>query len=249
MRSWDMIGWGRYFAVIGCLSLSIHPLQAQQNLFNVPSAEITPQNSLFFQQQFNFNSSTKSNTTISAGLGHDFEIGMNVFDLVLIPERITPVNPASSQVLFNMQKAFELDEHFKLGLGTQIGQTTPEPNIGVRLANFSWLTGVSTLPAELGKVFVGAYFANETYRTGGGDPFGFMLGYDIPIIKDRFSLQGDYISGRSGMSVAVIGGVIQLSEKWQLSLGGQLPSPGSHNPYGAVMELTFVPGNERGKLE
>ena len=71
------------------------------------------------------------------------------------------------------------------------------------------------------------------------------MGYDIAIIKDRFSLIGDYISGRSGISVAVIGGVAQLTENWQLSLGAQISSPHSHNVYGAVLELTFVPGKEK----
>ncbi len=101
------------------------------------------------------------------------------------------------------------------------------------------------LPEEVGKVYGGAYFANPAYRGGTGDPFGFALGYDIAIIKDRFSLIGDYISGRSGISVAVIGAVAQLTENWQLSLGAQIPIPHSHNAYGAVLELTFVPGKEK----
>ena len=217
---------------------------AQQNLFNVPSAEITPKNALFFQQQTNFNRTIQSNTTISYGFGSGFEGGLNILSVGLLPERGVQDDSNPPLLLFNFQKGIELSEDFKLGLGTQFGQSAPDRRVDVRLANFTYLTGVYVLPEELGKVYVGAYFANPAYRGGTGDPFGFMLGYDLPIIKDRFSLVGDYISGRSGISVAVLGGVVQLTENWQLSLGAQLPAPRSSNAYGAVLELTFVPGKK-----
>ena len=60
----------------------------------------------------------------------------------------------------------------------------------------------------------------------------------MPIVKEKLHFMADYLSGTSDLSVAVVGGVIYLPGKWQLSLGGQIPSPGSDNSYGAVMELT-----------
>ncbi len=103
---------------------------AQQTLFNLPSAEITPAEQLFFQQQFNFNkfgrSSGVSNTTISYGLGLDFEIGMNVFALEVLPESGLAPHSVEPQFLFNAQKGIPLSESFKLGVGTQLGQTVPE---------------------------------------------------------------------------------------------------------------------------
>ncbi len=248
MRAMARIGvgaWARLFTTAACLGWCAAPASAQQNLFNVPSAEITPQNGLFFQQQFNLNRSYQSNSTISYGLGHDFEVGLNVFDLAFLPERGSQMGAGSPLFLVNAQKGFELTDDFKLGLGTQLGQTVPGRRADVRLANFTYLTGVADLPDERGKLYAGTYFANGQYRNQRGDPVGFMLGYDIPVIKDRFSLIGDYISGRSGISVAVIGGVYQFNENVQLSVGAQLPSPGSHNPYGAVIELTYVPGKGR----
>ncbi len=171
---------------------------------------------------------------------------MNILSVGLLPEKGVQDDSNPPLFLFNAQKGFELSEDFKLGLGTQLGQTAPNRRVDVRLANFTYLTGVYVLPEDLGKLYAGAYFANGAYRGGRGDPFGFLLGYDIPIIKERFSLVGDYISGRSGINVAVLGGVLPLSENWQLSLGAQLPSPHSHNTYGAVLELTYVPGKPGG---
>lgn len=231
------------FAVVGDAS----PLPAQQNLFNVPSAEITPGDALFFQQQFNLNRSTQSNTTIAYGLGHDFEIGLNLLDLELIHETESQSDSNPPLFLVNAQQGFELNETFRFGIGTQIGQTTTNRRTDVRLANFSYLTGVALLPDERGKLYAGTYFADWAYRGGRGNPFGFLLGYDIPIVKDRFNLVGDYISGQSDISVAVLGGVFQLSEHCQLSVGAQLPSPRSGNPYGSVIELTYVPGKNAGE--
>lgn len=238
-------GRGPFLAAMLGLAAVALPAHAQQNLFNVPSAEITPKNAIFFQQQFNANrSSAQSNTTISYGLGGDAEVGLNVFSLGLFPERAAMSDPAPPMFLFNAQKGFDLGETFKLGLGTQVGVTTPDQRNDERLSNFSYLTGVAELPDDRGKLYAGAYFASPAYRGRKGDPVGFMLGYDIPVIKDRFNLMGDYISGTSGISVAVFGGVLQMTENWQLSLGVQVPSPGSHNSYGGVLELTFVPGNK-----
>ena len=218
------------------------PLSAQQTLFNVPSAETTARGDLFFQQQFNFNRSIQSNTTLSYGLGHDFELGLNVFSLGVLPQGGADADPSPPLFLVNAQKGFDLGETFRFGLGTELGSVADDLRSEVRLANFSYLTGVAKLPDERGRLYAGAYFANGTYRGRRGDPFGFMVGYDIPVVPDRFHLVGDYISGRSGISVAVLGGMVQVSERWNLSLGAQIPSPHSGNFYGGVFELTYIPG-------
>jgi hypothetical protein len=49
---------------------------------------------------------------------------------------------------------------------------------------------------------------------------------------------GDFISGSSDISVAVLGFVVFLPQHWQISLGAQIPSPNSQNDYGMVFELT-----------
>jgi hypothetical protein len=218
--------------------------RGQQNLFNVPSAEITPPAKLFFQQQVNFDHGAQSNTSIAYGMGDGFEVGMNVLQFGIIPEDAFPAIPL---FLVNTQKGVEVNEFFKFGVGTQIGESVPLREDDVGFANFSYWTNVFMLPDDRAKLYIGPYFANSFYRGNRGNAFGYMLGFDIPIVKDHFSLMGDYISGDSGISLAVLGGVLNLSEHWQLSLGAQLPSPHSQNTYGGVLELTFLPGGSTGK--
>lgn len=235
-------GWMRSAFTIIFLACSVQAASAQQNLFNVPSAEITPSEKVFFQQQFNATRSIQSNSTICYGLGNGFETGLNVFDLGILPDPKAQPGSNTPQFLANLQKGFELNETFNFGLGTQLGQSVPALRSDVRLVNFTYFTCVAELPDERAKLYAGPYFANGTYRGQHGNPFGFMLGYDVPVVKDRFNLMGDFISGKSAISVAVIGGVLQVNEHFQLSIGAQLPSPHSHNSYGGVLELTYVPG-------
>jgi hypothetical protein len=148
------------------------------------------------------------------------------------------VNP---DLLVNAQKGFELiDEVWSLGIGTQAGVNPARQSRQVRFQNFTW--GVSELTLTEGglKAYVGAYYANTAYA-GPGARGGFMLGTAVPIIKDKVHFQADFISGRRDISVGVVGAVFFLPNKWQLSLGAQLPAPRSGNPYGAVIELT-LPG-------
>ena len=53
-------------------------LMAQQNFINVPSGEVTQARKFFVQEQLNFNEIIQSNTTVDYGLGHGFEIGINI---------------------------------------------------------------------------------------------------------------------------------------------------------------------------
>jgi hypothetical protein len=75
---------------------------SQQNLFNVPSADITGKNKIFFQQQFNFASlQGSSNTTLDYGLGDNLEVGINVFNVGMYSSIGEFTNP---NFLLNFQK-------------------------------------------------------------------------------------------------------------------------------------------------
>jgi len=207
---------------------------AQQNLFNVPSADITEQGQFFFQQQFNFFTPAigTSNTTFDYGLGHEFEIGLNVFNVDFHASEGNFQNP---HVLLNFQKGFSVFKNYKISFGTQSGITPPLYNKTVEIPSFSYLHNALNLN-EWGKYYLGSYYTNRAYA--GENQFGYMTGFEYPLFENKFHLMGDYISGNSDISVAVLGAVIFLPNKWQLSLGAQIPAPSSHNNYGLVFEIT-----------
>lgn len=244
MQSWNRAR-GLFCASIALLLLGFTPswASAQQNLFNVPNGQITNLGEVFFQQQFNFTPKAgSSNTTFDFGLGHGWEIGFNLLDLNIYDSAPAPAPFARTQenpdLMLNFQKGFEIvDDFWSLGVGGQFGINPARQTRDVRFENFTWLINSIEIPEIRGKAYVGAYYANVAYG-GPGDRFGALLGLEIEAIKERLSFQADCITGNREISVIVVGGVVTFPNKWQLSIGSQLPTPRSHNPYGVVIELT-----------
>ena len=219
------------------------PCAAQQNLFNVPSGHITTPDELFFQQQLNINSVLQTSITLDYGLGHGWEVGVNLFDGTIIPIPITTFNQevvVSQDLLVNAQKSFELTDVFHMAIGGQVGRNLNDDIAKQHFVTFDWVVASLDVP-ELrdSKFYVGGYYGNRHYA---GDPnrFGFMLGTEIPIIEEKVHFMADYISGQNTVALGVIGVVVLLPKHWSLSIGAQVPSPGSGNPYGGVLELTRV---------
>lgn len=205
----------------------------QQNLFNVPSSDITEKHKVFFQQQFNLTTAAGNcNTTVDYGLGKGFEVGVNLFNLDFYTPNGVHQNP---HLLLNFQKAITISENYKIGLGTQTGLTLPLYHSRIDIPSFSYINNAVDLD-HLGKYYLGAYYANHAYA-GAGDSFGMMAGVEYPLSK-QMSLMGDILTGNNDLGVSVLGMVFNLPSAWQLSFGAQLPVPGSPNNYGAVLEIT-----------
>ncbi|MBX9623424.1 MAG: hypothetical protein K2X82_06380 [Gemmataceae bacterium] len=223
------------------VGLSAAPAAAQQNLFNVPTGKITERGELFFQQQLNFARPVgSSNTTFDLGLGRGWEVGVNALDLLLYDDLRPAPGPRQTNpdLLVNFQKGFELvDDVWSVGVGSQLGFNPARTSREVRFQAFTWLVNTVQLPDDLATLYAGPYYANVAYG-GPGDRFGGLFGVEVPVWKDKFHFQADYITGNRDVSVAVVGGVIFLPRRWQLSVGAQLPTPRSGNPYGVVFELT-----------
>ena len=223
------------------------PARAQQNLFNVPSGQITRPGEVFAQQQFNLSYPIgTSNTTLDVGLGRGWEVGVNFLDAQLyargsdnLPGGQTQVNP---DLLVNAQKGATLTAGWRAGVGTQLGFNPARRRQDIELINFSWLINAISVPdrTRFGTYYVGAYYANQAYA-GPGNAVGFLLGVEVPVVPERLSVQADWVGGRNEISVIVLGGVYTFRNGWQLSLGAQLPAARSPNPHGVVTEFT-VPG-------
>ncbi len=232
------------FAAVCLLVLSVSPCAyAQQNLFNVPSGIITKPGELFFQEQFNFAvPGGTSNSTFDVGVGNGWEVGVNMLGVSLY-DNSGPPSPGPNQVspdfLFNLQKGFEANEYWDVGIGGQFGFNPDRHANGTKFLNYTWLINEFHVPEheKFGKWYFGGYYANLPY-SGPGETGGFLLGSEIPVIEDKLSFQWDWTTGRNNLGVAVIGGVYTFESSWQLSLGAQVPSPGTQNPYGVVIEFT-----------
>ncbi|MCX7089535.1 MAG: hypothetical protein NTV00_15970 [Methylococcales bacterium] len=213
-----------------------HYCVAQQNLFNVPSAEITQQKQVFIQQQFNVLSTTTSNTTIDYGLGDNWEIGINLFNVDLYSLHDEWANPL---FLLNFQKAFELTPQWRIGIGSQSGPTLPIVNSKAQLASFNYVNNAFDL-GGWGKYYLGVYYANQGYA-GEGSNVSLMAGIEVPTPIDTVFVMADYIGGKNALNTAVIGVVWKATVQWQLSLGALIATPESDSSEnGVVVEITRI---------
>ncbi len=233
------------FAIVGSFVFS-QVGWAQQNLFNVPSGTVTRKDEVFLQQQMNIGRFGESNTTIDYGLGNDWEVGINIFKVNLYPGNLKPLPGESNEdaILVNIQKGFRPFETMKFEIGSQNGLSANNGAQKVDFLNFTWAVSRWTPESSSfkGTLVSGLYYGNTNFL-GAGNEVGWMTGIEYPIFCEELSFVADFISGTNSSSVAVIGAQWTFSEKkgWQVSLGAQLPSPGSGNDYGAVFELTKIP--------
>ena len=205
----------------------------QQSLFNVPFSDITAKGEWFFQEQLNFNSSGISNTTVDYGLGNNLEVGFNLFGWDFYHPRGGSIDP---EPLVNLQKRFDINPSWGIGLGTQLGAVAPLHQDRAAFSTFNYVNNQLKL-GSFGKAFGGGFFANDTY-TGTRNQAGFMLGVEIPVWEERLHFMADYLQSRTSIGVGVVGWVIFLPHRWNFSIGAQIPAVHSRNDYGLVLEFT-----------
>ena len=51
---------------------------------------------------------------------------------------------------------------------------------------------------------------------------------------------GDWVSGNNDAAVMVLGGMVNVSERFQLCAGWQIPNPGTPKPMGFVLEINLM---------
>lgn len=230
------------------LALSATAVQAQQSLFNVPSITVTPYKKFFFQQQINFTKSNLAfNTNMAVGLGKNFECGLNITDANFNWRNDGLSNwqhfrqtPSYTLLMLTGTKAFRVTDHFKIGIGTQLGFNPVLQNnvVSKNLATWSFINTCYTFKQNNISLFGGAYYGNRTFLIDKAQP-GVMLGFDWPVVPEKLEIMADWIIGTHEEAVSVVGLVYGATKHVFLSAGAQLPSPGTRNPYGAVFELTI----------
>lgn len=237
----------KFYLLLLLAQLSILTLKAQQNLFNVPSGDITLKGKVFFQHQVNVNDIIQNNSTLSVGIGHHSEIGLNLygFDLQhqlqqwsLVSNKTNYEQPLNPQLLLNFQKAFRLNEQFLLSVGTQSGVSLSQRKQEDQLIYFNYLNFVYTSKSEKIKWINSLYFGDKTYL-GKGNNIGYMGGLEYSV-NHKLKLSADAIYGNNASSVSVLGPCYYFSPHFALSAGWQRPFKHSHNSQAMVFELTFL---------
>jgi hypothetical protein len=224
--------------------------KAQQNLFNIPSGEITPKNKVFFQQQININSTTRysSKSHFVYGLGKNWEAGVNLvnayFDLNKKPALLvsTPFNskepyPLYPVLLLTSQKRWNINSRWHINAGTQAGTNVYKTLNAKRFTHFSYaMAGYQSRNHKL-KILAGPYITDSRF-VGGGNNAGIQAGVEYHINK-KWLFMADHISGTHKNGVSVTGLTYNVSKGFQLCGGWLIPNPGSKEQQAFVLEINL----------
>lgn len=222
--------------------------EAQQSLFNAPAGHSTARGRFFGQQQFSLTPSAgESNTTLQVGLTDGIEVGVNVLHVPLYvlgahaaPEGGHARATAESSVHGNVSTTVTPTSYLSIQGGVALGAGAHPHTRSPELSGYAWAVTHWTAPGRWGSYVAGLY-AGTRGALGAGPGMGVLLGVELPVWPERFHLMADWVLGLNAISVAVAGVNVFFGPNFQLSGGVQLPSPGSQNDFGGVLELTWVP--------
>ena len=219
----------------------------QQNLFNIPSGDITNPKKGFYQHQLNvYEDKIESKAHFVYGLGRGWDAGINLVGkgVYFSPEwRIlhndNPKKGSLYPILMStLQKQFAVSPVVDVNVGSQVGYNLSKKVEKKELNFFAYAIGVYHFMHHHSRITCGIYQTNSMY-VGEGNTFGAMLGYELKL-SNRWYLMGDWVSGRNDASVTVLGGMFNVTKRIQMCAGWQIPNPSTPKPMGAVFELNLL---------
>lgn len=223
--------------------------QAQQNLFNIPSGDITPHKKVFFQQQINVNglNNYSSKSHFVYGLGKNWDVGINLvnmyFDFSQSKKFITstpfnskPPYPYYPLGLFTAQKKWNINKHFFVNVGTQAGANLARSIQNKRVTHFSYgLVGYQK--HDKIKLLLGSYLTDWRF-VGGGNNAGIIAGAEVHL-NEKWLFMADFISGNHKNSVSVVGVTYNVKNGFQLCAGYQIPNENTFESPALVVEINL----------
>lgn len=184
----------------------------------------------------------EADTDVVLGLGDQTEIGLAVNDLEVVfnPSANDQSVVPTSGMVFGIQKRFEVSKTTGIAVGTKNGFGLNNGRVGHwvsrgHIQGTFQFPALKNLYASLGLYYLNGAFINQQ------DLFvGILGGIEFPLIPQKVHLIVDLLSGAHVQGAAVFGGAYWFSETGNLSLGLQVPWPGSPNKPSLVFELTLL---------
>jgi hypothetical protein len=221
------------------LLVSMPAAMAQQTIFNVPSADVTPKDHVYLEHESQFkpwrpNAFWLGTHYTALGVGHNTELDMTLGNVSA---------PASENILLDLgfkSNVLILPRKFpKRELKLTAGTIIPVSLQGKGVGNWSYAHLSGRIPKLNTRITAGVNAATTVFC--GRDMVGFIGGYEQPITK-RFSLIGDWFSGTHANGYFIPGFSYVITGPTTLFVGYQIPNTKRVGPQGFVIEIsTLVP--------
>jgi len=222
------------------LSATIIPCSAQQTIFNVPSADVTPQGHVFLQQEGQFSGSNPGaffvGTTYTAvGVGHNTEIDATLFNVgAPATNNMTIAAGFKSAIPIPGLKEKFPEREFKLTIGSDILFGLEGNGVG----NWTYATLSGRVPKINTRLTAGMSYG--TRQIFGQETTAFIAGVEQPVTK-KFSLIGDWYSGSEHWAgYLIVGGSYAFPKDTTLYTGYQIPNSPNVGGSGFVVELAKI---------
>jgi hypothetical protein len=221
-------------------------INAQQNLFNIPSGDITPKGKLFYQHQINtYSDKFESKGHLVYGVGKNWDVGLNLVGTgayfhpewkVIYNSDFSKKEALSPTLMATLQKQWKIDEQWTVNVGTQTGVNLSTKSSEIQPAYLHYgLIGYQFKPGR--RLLAGPYFTNQQY-VGAGNTVGIHAGYEWKL-TEKWYLMGDFVSGNNDAAVLVPGIMYNVSKRVQLCLGYMLPNPNTIKNRAVVFEFNW----------
>jgi hypothetical protein len=147
-------------------------LFSQQDIFNVPNLNITPEGKFFSQTQIIlYPDATQCDCTIQYGLGNNQEIGVSLYNIFYpsvhkpnsLENRLNHIPYVDPVITINYFKHWDLTKNLAIGTGTKFGGNFYNGNRRTNFAYFNHFDSAYEISQVKTKIHSGFYFGNEAY--------------------------------------------------------------------------------------
>lgn len=212
---------------------------AQQTIFNVPSADVTPKGKVFLQHESQFRPHKPDAFWLgthygAVGVGANTELAATLFN-VSSPTSNNISLAVGFKSSIPILKERLKEREIKLVVGGMIPISFDNRGVG----NWSYALGSARVPVL--KTRVGAGVSIGPRQIFGRNNVSFICSYEQPV-SSKFALIGDWYSGTHGNALFIPGFSVALPKAVNLYCGYQIPNNRQSGRTGFVIEIarTFL---------
>lgn len=228
-----------WIALSCLLFLNVTGVNAQQTIFNVPSADVTPEGEVYLEHESQFrpwkpNRFWLGTHYTALGIGHNTELDMTLANVSSpASDNIVLCTGAKSNILLLPRKW--PDRELKLTLGTLVNTSLQGEGVG----NWSYAHLSGRMPKLKTRLTAGV--STGTKQLFGRNTVGFIGGIEQPVTS-RFTIITDWFSGThaNGYLIPGFSYVLIPENSTTIFIGYQIPNTSRVGPSGFVIELSAL---------
>lgn len=211
------------------------PALAQQTIFNVPSADVTPQGQVFLQHESQFRLWRPGRFWLgthyaAVGIGHHTELDATLFNISAPASNNSALGLGFKSAIPVLQSALPKQD-VRITVGSMVPISFEDQGVG----NWSYLHLSGRIPKLKTRLTAGVSVG--TRQIFGRNTVGFIAGYEQPVTQ-RLSLLGDWYSGTHGSGFFIPGISYAFPKAISAYLGFQIPNNTRCGQSGLVFELS-----------